>query len=184
MCGYSLFTPASSARSWRTGRRRREVARAALFILLALALVPAVGGLVVANTDLTPAEVNLLFAMREYTLTYNEYASRLPGWVTGPFEGEKVNLYIESPDGLMVIGITFHDRKIVQFDAKGCSDPIVTVRAEKTAVEEVMASDRPFDTFRATVRNGSVTLEGNTLLGVLRSGMVRFGLRVMDLIRL
>ena len=61
------------------------------------------GGLVVANADLTPAEVNLLFGMREYTLTYNEYADRLPGWVTGPFEDEKVNLHITSPDGVLVV---------------------------------------------------------------------------------
>ena len=160
-------------------------ARASLcLLLLALALVPAADGLVVANTDLTPAEVNLLFAMREYTLTYNEYAARLPGWVTGPFENEKVNLYIESPDSVMVIGITFHDRKIVQFDAKGCPDPIVTVTAERMAVEEVMASDRPFDTFRAAIRNGTVTMEGNTLIGILRSGMIGFGLWMMDIIGL
>jgi TPP-dependent 2-oxoacid decarboxylase len=160
-------------------------ARASLcLLLLALALVPAADGLVVANTDLTPAEVNLLFAMREYTLTYNEYAGRLPGWVTGPFENEKVNLYIESPDGVLVIGITFHGRKIVSFDAKGCPDPIVTVTTDRATVEEVMASDRPFDTFRAAMRNGTVTIEGNTLLGTLRSGMVRFGLQVMDVIGL
>ena len=160
-------------------------ARASLcLLLLALALVPAADGLVVANTDLTPAEVNLLFAMREYTLTYNEYADRLPGWVTGPFENEKVNLYIESPDGVLVIGITFHGRKIVSFDAKGCPDPIVTVTTDKATVEEVMASGRPFDTFRAAMRNGTVTVEGNTLLGMLRSGMVRFGLRVMDIVGL
>ena len=160
-------------------------ARASLaLLLLVLALVPAAGGLVITNTDLTPAEVNLLFAMREYTLTYNEYASRLPGWVTGPFENEKVNLYIELPDAVLVIGITFHDRKIVSFDAKGCADPIVTVTTDKATVEDVMASGRPFDTFRAAMRNGTVTVEGNTLLGMLRSGMVRFGLRVMDIVGL
>ncbi|MBA7473470.1 hypothetical protein ES707_08810 [subsurface metagenome] len=159
--------------------------RAVLALLLVvLAFVTAAGGLVVDNADLTPAEVKLLFAMREYTLTYNEYADRLPGWVTGPFEDEKVNLYIESPDGVLVIGITFEDRKIVQFDAKGCPDPIVTVTTDSATVEEVMASDRPFDTFRAAMRNGTVTIEGNTLIGTLRSGMVRFGLWVMDVIGL
>lgn len=164
-----------------TGRSLQVV----LFTFLAaLALVTSAGGLVVANANMTPAEVNLLFAMREYTLTYNEYASRLPGWVTGPFENEKVNLLIESPDGVLVIGITFHDRKIVQFDAKGCLDPIATVTTDKATVEEVMASDRPFDTFRAAMRNGTVKLEGNTLLGTLRSGMVRFGFLVMDMIGL
>ncbi|MDK2989119.1 MAG: hypothetical protein PWR16_648 [Methanoculleus sp.] len=159
--------------------------RALLALLLAaLALVPAAGGLVVENADLTPAQVELLFAMREYTLTYNEYADRLPGWVTGPFEDEKVNLYVTSPDGVLVIGITFHDRKIVQFDAKGCPDPIVTVTTDSATVEGVMVSDRPFDTFRAAMRNGTATIEGNNLLGVLRSGMVRFGLWAMDILRL
>ncbi|MCM2465256.1 hypothetical protein [Methanoculleus oceani] len=153
-------------------------------LLVALTLVTAAGGLVVDNADLTPAEVKLLFAMREYTLTYNEYADRLPGWVTGPFEDEKVNLYVTSPDGVLVIGITFHDRKIVQFDAKGCPDPIVTVTTDSGTVEGVMVSDRPFDTFRAAMRNGTVTIEGNNLLGVLRSGMVRFGLWTMDVLRL
>ncbi|WP_292365640.1 MULTISPECIES: hypothetical protein [unclassified Methanoculleus] len=159
--------------------------RALLALLLAaLALVPAAGGLVVDNADLTPAQVELLFAMREYTLTYNEYADRLPGWVTGPFEDEKVNLYVMSSDGVLVIGITFHDRKIIQFDAKGCPDPIVTVTADSTTVEEVMVSERPFDTFRAAMRNGTATIEGNNLLGVLRVGMVRFGLWAMDVIGL
>jgi TPP-dependent 2-oxoacid decarboxylase len=159
--------------------------RAVLALLLAaLALVPAAGGLVVENADLTPAQVELLFAMREYTLTYNEYADRLPGWVTGPFEDEKVNLYVTSPDGVLVIGITFHDRKIVQFDAKGCPDPIVTVTTDSATVEEVMVSDRPFDTFRAAMRNCTATIEGNNLLGVLRVGMVRFGLWAMDVLRL
>ncbi len=152
--------------------------------LLLFVLAPAADGLVITNTDLTPAEVNLLFAMREYTLTYNEYAGRLPGWVTGPFENEKVNLYVEFPDAVLVIGITFRDRKIVSFDAKGCPDPIVTVTTDKATVEEVMASGRPFDTFRAAMRNGTITVEGNTLLGMLRSGMVRFGLRVMDIVGL
>ncbi|OQC71912.1 MAG: hypothetical protein BWX50_00136 [Euryarchaeota archaeon ADurb.Bin009] len=55
---------------------------------------------------------------------------------------------------------------------------------DKATVEEVMASGRPFDTFRAAMRNGTVTVEGNTLLGMLRSGMVRFGLRVMDIVGL
>ena len=160
-------------------------ARAFLCLCLRpIGLAPAADGLVITNTDLTPAEVNLLFAMREYTLTYNEYAGRLPGWVTGPFEAEKVNLHVVSPDGVLVIGITFHDRKIVQFDAKGCPDPLVTVTADSTVVEDVMASNQPFDTFRAAMRNGTITVEGNTLLGMLRSGMVRFGLRVMDLIGL
>ncbi|KUK61217.1 MAG: hypothetical protein XE10_1140 [Methanoculleus marisnigri] len=159
--------------------------RTALVLLVAaLALVAGTGGLVVDNADLSPAEVKLLFAMREYTLTYNEYADRLPGWVTGPFEGEKVNLYVQSPDGVLVIGITFHDRKIVQFDAKGCPDPIVTVTTNSETVEDVMTSDRPFDTFRAAMRNGTTTIEGNNLLGTLRSGMVQFGLRVMDVIGL
>jgi len=153
-------------------------------LVVALALVPTAGGLVVDNADLTPAEVNLLFAMREYTLTYNEYADRLPGWVTGPFEDEKVNLYVTSPDGVLVIGITFYDRKIVQFDVKGCPDPIVTVTTDSATVEEVMVSDRPFDTFRAAMRNGTTTIEGNNFLGALRSGMVRFGLQVMDILRL
>ncbi len=153
-------------------------------LLVALVSVTTAGGLVVDNADLTPAEVKLLFAMREYTLTYNEYADRLPGWVTGPFEDEKVNLYVRSPDGVLVIGITFHDRKIVQFDAKGCPDPIVTVTTDSATVEEVMVSDQPFDTFRAAMRNGTATIEGNNLLGTLRSGMVRFGLRVMDIIGL
>jgi len=49
-----------------------------------------------AGLNLTPAEVDLLFAMREYTLTYNEYAGQLPGWVTGPFADEKVNLRVAS----------------------------------------------------------------------------------------
>jgi len=159
--------------------------RAVLALLLAaLALVPAAGGLVVDNADLTPAQVEFLFAMREYTLTYNEYADRLPGWVTGPFEDEMVNLYVTSPDGVLVIGITFHDRKIVQFDAKGCPDPIVTVATDSATVEEVMVSERPFDTFRAAMRNGTATIEGNNLLGVLRVGMVRFGLWAMDVIGL
>nr|WP_300998898.1 hypothetical protein [Methanoculleus sp.] len=149
-----------------------------------MAIATTAGGLVVDNADLTPAEVKLLFAMREYTLTYNEYADRLPGWVTGPFEDEKVNLYVTSPDGVLVIGITFHDGKIVQFDAKGCPDPIVTVTADSATVEEVMVSERPFDTFRTAMRHGTVTIEGNNFLGVLRSGMVRFGLWTMDLIRL
>ena len=153
-------------------------------LLGALVLTGTAGALVVENADLTPAEVNLLFAMREYTLTYNGYADRLPGWVTGPFEDEKVNLYVESPDGVLVIGITFEDRKIVQFDAKGCPAPIVTVTTDSATVEEVMASDRPFETFRAAMRNGTVTVEGNNLLGVLRSGMIRLGLRVMDVIGL
>lgn len=159
--------------------------RAALALLLtALVLVPAAGGLVVENADLTPAQVELLFAMREYTLTYNEYADRLPGWVTGPFEDEKVNLYVTSPDGVLVIGITFHDRKIVQFDAKGFPNPIVTVTTDSATVEEVMVSDRPFDTFREAMRSGTATIEGNNPLGVLRVGMVRFGLWVMDIIGL
>jgi len=139
---------------------------------------------VVENADLTPAQVELLFAMREYTLTYNEYADRLPGWVTGPFEDEKVNLYVTSPDGVLVIGITFHDRKIVQFDAKGFPNPIVTVTTDSATVEEVMVSDRPFDTFREAMRSGTATIEGNNPLGVLRVGMVRFGLWVMDIIGL
>ncbi|WP_292519064.1 hypothetical protein [Methanoculleus sp.] len=155
-----------------------------LLILVALALVAPAGGLVIENADLTPAEVNLLFAMREYTLTYNGYADRLPGWVTGPFADEKVNLYINSPDGVLVIGITFHDRKILQFDAKGRPDPIVTVTTDAATVEEVMVSDQPFDMFRAAMRNGTVTVEGNTLLGTLRTGMVLFGLRVMDVLGL
>lgn len=158
--------------------------RVALALLAALTLVTTAGGLVVDNADMTPAEVKLLFAMREYTLTYNEYAARLPGWVTGPFEAEKVNLHVVSPDGVLVIGITFQDRKIVQFDAKGCPDPLVTVTADSAAVEELMTSSQPFDTFRAAVRNGTVTIEGETLLGTLRSGMVLFGLRVMDFIGL
>ena len=159
--------------------------RAALALLVAaLVLVPAAGGLVVENADLTPAQVELLFAMREYTLTYNEYADRLPGWVTGPFEDEKVNLYVTSPDGVLVIGITFHDRKIVQFDAKGFPNPIVTVTTDSATVEEVMVSDRPFDTFREAMRSGTATIEGNNPLGVLRVGMVRFGLWVMDIIGL
>lgn len=159
--------------------------RAALALLVAtLVLVPAAGGLVVENADLTPAQVELLFAMREYTLTYNEYADRLPGWVTGPFEDEKVNLYVTSPDGVLVIGITFHDRKIVQFDAKGFPNPIVTVTTDSATVEEVMVSDRPFDTFREAMRSGTATIEGNNPLGVLRVGMVRFGLWAMDVIGL
>jgi len=158
--------------------------RVVLALLAVLTLVAGTGGLVVDNADMTPEEVNLLFAMREYTLTYNEYAGRLPGWVTGPFEAEKVNLHVVSPDGVLVIGITFHNRKIVQFDAKGCPDPLVTVTADSTVVEDVMASNQPFDTFRAAMRNGTVTIEGETLLGALRSGMVLFGLRVMDLIGL
>ncbi len=161
-----------------------RIFRAAVAFLVAVALVGASSGLVVVNSDLTPAEVNLLFAMREYTLTYNEYADRLPGWVTGPFGNEEVNLYINSPDGVMVIGITFKDRKIVQFNAKGCPDPIVTVTTDNATVNEVMTSDRPFDVFRAAMKNGTVTIEGNTLIGTLRSGMVGFGLWVMDLIGL
>ncbi|MDV2481227.1 hypothetical protein F8E02_04235 [Methanoculleus sp. Wushi-C6] len=157
---------------------------AALALLAAAALVASAGGLVVANADLTPAEVNLLFAMREYTLTYNEYADRLPGWVTGPFEDEKVNLHITSPDGVLVIGVTFQDRKIVQFDAKGCPDPMVTVTADNATVREVMTSDRPFAVFRSAMKHGTVTIEGNTLIGTLRAGMVGFGLRVMDLLGL
>ncbi|KLK88942.1 hypothetical protein SZ63_00245 [Methanoculleus sediminis] len=157
-----------------------------IFVLLlaALALTAPAGGLVVENADLTPAEVKLLFAMREYTLTYNEYADRLPGWVTGPFADEKVNLYVTSPDGVLVIGITFHDKKVIQFDAKGFPDPIATVTTDVATVEEVMVSDRPFDTFRAAMRNGTATVEGNNLLGVLRTGMVLFGFRVMDILGL
>lgn len=159
--------------------------RAALALLLtALVLVPAAGGLVIENADLTPAQVELLFAMREYTLTYNEYADRLPGWVTGPFEDEKVNLYVTSPDGVLVTGVTFHDRKVVQFDARGFPNPIVTVTTDSATVEEVMVSDRPFDTFREAMRSGTATIEGNNPLGVLRVGMVRFGLWVMDIIGL
>lgn len=158
--------------------------RVALALLAALTLVTTAGGLVVDNADMSPAEVKLLFAMREYTLTYNEYAPRLPGWVTGPFEAEKVNLHVVSPDGVMVIGITFHDRKIVQFDAKGCPDPLVTVTADSAVVEEVMHSNQPFDVFREAMRNDTVTIEGETLLGTLRLGMVWFGLWVMDLLRL
>jgi TPP-dependent 2-oxoacid decarboxylase len=139
---------------------------------------------VVENADLSPAEVQLLFAMREYTLTYNEYADRLPGWVTGPFADEKVNLYITSPDGVLVIGVMFHDKKIVQFDAKGSPDPIATVTADAATVEEVMVSERPFDTFRAAIRNGTATIEGNNLIGTLRTGMVRFGFWAMDVIGL
>lgn len=155
-----------------------------VFLLAVLTFTAPVGGLVVENADLTPAEVKLLFAMREYTLTYNGYADRLPGWVTGPFADEKVNLYVTSPDGVLVIGITFHDKKIVQFDAKGCPDPIATVTTDAATVEETMVSEGPFDTFRAAMRNGTVTIEGNNLLGVLRTGMVRFGLWAMDLIGL
>lgn len=153
-----------------------------VLLLAALALTAPAGGLVVENADLTPAEVNLLFAMREYTLTYNEYADRLPGWVTGPFADEKVNLYVTSPDGVLVMGITFHDKKVIQFDARGCPDPIVTVTTDAATVEEVMVSDRPFDTFRAAMQNGTATIEGNNLLGVLRTGMVLFGFRVMDIL--
>jgi hypothetical protein len=47
-----------------------------------------------------------------------------------------------------------------------------------------MHSSQPFDIFREAMRNGTVTIEGETLLGTLRSGMVWFGLRVMDLLRL
>ncbi|MDN7011995.1 hypothetical protein FGW20_02825 [Methanoculleus sp. FWC-SCC3] len=155
-----------------------------LLLLAALALAVPAGALVVENADLTPAEVNLLFAMREYTLTYNEYADRLPGWVTGPFADEKVNLYVTSPDGVLVMGITFHEKKVVQFDAKGCPDPFVTVTADAATVEEVMVSDRPFDTFREAMQNGTATIEGDNLLGTLRTGMVRFGLWAMDLIGL
>jgi len=156
-----------------------------IFLLLAaLVLTAPVGGLVVENADLTPAEVKLLFAMREYTLTYNAYADQLPGWVTGPFANEEVNLYVTSPDGVLVIGITFHDRKIVQFDAKGRPDPIVTVTADAATVEQVMVSDRPLDTFRAAMRYGTATVEGNNLIGTLRTGLVRFGFGVLDLLRL
>ncbi|MDK2915710.1 MAG: hypothetical protein PWR25_267 [Euryarchaeota archaeon] len=153
-------------------------------LLAALALAVPAGAIVVENADLSPAEVQLLFAMREYTLTYNEYADRLPGWVTGPFADEKVNLYITSPDGVLVIGVMFHDKKIVQFDAKGSPDPIATVTADAATVEEVMVSERPFDTFRAAIRNGTATIEGNNLIGTLRTGMVRFGFWAMDVIGL
>ncbi len=153
-------------------------------LLVALALVTMAGGLVVDNADLTPGEVKLLFAMREYTLPYNEYADRLPGWVTGPFEDEKVNLHVISPDGVLVLGITFEDRRVVQFDAKGFQAPFVTVTADSGTVEEVMVSDRPFDTFRAAMRNGTATIEGNNLIGALRVGMVRLGLWTMDVIGL
>lgn len=158
----------------------------AVFCLLFAVLVSVVpaGGLVIENADLSQAEVNLLFAMREYTLTYNGYADRLPGWVTGPFADEKVNLYITSPDGVLVIGVMFHDKKIVQFDAKGSPDPIATVTADAATVEEVMVSERPFDTFRAAIRNGTATIEGNNLIGTLRTGMVRFGFWAMDVIGL
>jgi hypothetical protein len=153
-------------------------------LLAALALAVPAGAIVVENADLSPAEVQLLFAMREYTLTYNEYADRLPGWVTGPFADEKVNLYITSPDGVLVIGVMFHDKKIVQFDAKGSPDPIATVTADAATVEEVMVSERPFDTCRAAIRNGTATIEGNNLIGTLRTGMVRFGFWAMDVIGL
>lgn len=153
-------------------------------LLAALVLTAPAGALVVENADLTPAEVKLFFAMREYTLTYNEYADRLPGWATGPFANEEVNLYVTSPDGVLVIGITFHDRKVVQFDAKGCPDPIVTVTADAATVEEVMVSERPLETFRAAMRHGTATVEGNNPVGTLRTGMVRFGFGVMDFLRL
>ncbi len=55
---------------------------------------------------------------------------------------------------------------------------------DNATVEGIMASDKPFDVFRAAMREGTVTVEGNTLLGTLRSGMVGLGLRVMDLIGL
>ena len=158
--------------------------RVVLALLAVLTLVAGTGGLVVDNADMTPEEVNLLFAMREYTLTYNEYADRLPGWATGPFANEEVNLYVTSPDGVLVIGITFHDRKVVQFDAKGCPDPIVTVTADAATVEEVMVSERPLETFRAAMRHGTATAEGNNPVGTLRTGMVRFGFGVMDFLRL
>jgi len=157
--------------------------RTILALLLGtLALTVPAGALVVENADLTPAEVNLFFAMREYTLTYNEYADRLPGWVTGPFADETVNLYVISPDGVLVIGITFHDKKVIQFDAKGCPDPIVTVTTDAATAEEVMISERPFDTFREAMRSGTATIEGKNLIGTLRTGMVRLGFWAMDVI--
>lgn len=180
MCGCSLLTCTSDP-----GIPARKERRLPLLVLAVLVLAAAITpSAAAAGLNLTPAEVDLLFAMREYTLTYNGYAGRLPGWVTGPFADEKVNLRVESPDGVMVIGITFHDRRIVLFDAKGCPAPIATVTTDRATVEEVMASDRPFDAFRAGVRNGTIRIEGNTLLGTLRWGMVGFGLRVMDIIGL
>lgn len=158
----------------------------AVFCLLFAVLVSVVpaGGLVIENADLSQAEVNLLFAMREYTLTYNGYADRLPGWVTGPFANEEVNLHVNSPDGVLVIGITFHDRKVVQFDAKSRSNPIATVTTDSSTVESVMHSDQPFDAFRAAMRNGTVTIEGNNLVGKLRVGLILFGLWVLDVLGL
>jgi hypothetical protein len=153
-------------------------------LLLALALAGTAAELRVAGGNLTPAGANLLFAMRDYTLDYNEYSGRLPAWVTGPFDHEKVNLCVDCPDGRLVIGITFKDRKIVNFDAKGYPSPIVTVTTDQATIEEVMESDRPFDAFRRAMRNGTVQMKGNTLLGTLRIGMVRFGLAVMDAVGL
>lgn len=104
--------------------------------------------------------------------------------MTGPFANEEVNLHVNSPDGVLVIGITFHDRKVVQFDAKSRSNPIATVTTDSSTVESVMHSDQPFDAFRAAMRNGTVTIEGNNLVGKLRVGMILFGLWVLDVLGL
>jgi hypothetical protein len=149
-------------------------------LLLAMVLGATTDGLMVAGGNLTPAEAQLLFSMREYTLTYNEYSGRLPAWLTGPFEHEQVNLCVDCPEGRLVIGVTFEDRRVIHFDAKGYPAPIITVTTDQGTVEEVMASDRPFEEFRRAMRNGAVQVEGNTLLGKMRIGLVLFGLWLMD----
>lgn len=47
-----------------------------------------------------------------------------------------------------------------------------------------MVSERPLETFRAAMRHGTATAEGNNPVGTLRTGMVRFGFGVMDFLRL
>lgn len=107
--------------------------------------------------------------------------SELPGLTKNLFDEERINIYITSQEGkVIVVGIATANGKIGVVSADQLENPTLNVYTTEKVFRRILASKNPLAAFRQSFENVDITYSVVGFLGKIKFGIASFFLGIFD----
>src|SRR3989338_2260890 len=107
--------------------------------------------------------------------------SELPGLAKNLFDEERINIYITSQEGeVIVVGIATANGKISEVSADQLENPTLNAYITEKVFRRILASKNPLAAFRQAFENADITYSAAGYLGKIKFGVASFFLGIFD----
>ncbi len=84
----------------------------------------------------------------------------LPGIAGASFGNERMNLYVESGEEIIVISLITENKKFASVTEGELTNPTLLIYTDETTLKEIENSEEPLGAFESAINDGKITYTG------------------------